>query len=135
MAQTLKSEHGGSNVVIVEDDQELALPLEEREIFDSMLPIAQKKVSYFSPSFPFYFTSTHKKKSLNFLVLLFKKLQSIEEAGSDEAQEASVVVEIKLYHCSDESGTLKVTEVKSGPLLQTDLKSEDTFIVDNGPNG
>jgi len=105
LAQTLKSEHGGSNVVIVEDDQELALPLEEREIFDSMLPIAQKK------------------------------LQSIEEAGSDEAQEASVVVEIKLYHCSDESGTLKVTEVKSGPLLQTDLKSEDTFIVDNGPNG
>ena len=31
---------------------------------------------------------------------------------------------IKLYKCSDESGTLKVTEKKAGPLIKTDLESE-----------
>lgn len=57
------------------------------------------------------------------------------EEDKDEAIEASVTNEIKLYRCSDEDGTLKVTEVKTGPLFQADLVSDDSFIVDNGPNG
>ncbi len=43
--------------------------------------------------------------------------------------------DIKLYKCSDEDGTLKITEVKNGPLMQADVKSEDSFIVDNGNCG
>jgi len=47
LAQALKSEHGSSafsEIVIVEDGQELALPDEERAIFDKFLPIKEKKV-------------------------------------------------------------------------------------------
>ena len=40
-----------------------------------------------------------------------------------------------MYKCSDEDGTLRVTEEKTGPLLQKDLRSEDTFIIDNGNCG
>lgn len=107
LAQTLKSEHGEANsvIVIVEDRQELALPDDERNAFDTLLPIASKK------------------------------LKPIEEARKDEESEAAVVTEIKLFRCSDEDGTLKVTEVKKGPLYQSDLTSDDSFIVDNGPNG
>ena len=39
---------------------------------------------------------------------------------------------IKLYLCSDETGSFKVVELKSGPLNQSDLDSNDSFIVDNG---
>lgn len=46
-----------------------------------------------------------------------------------------MATEIKLYRCSDEDGTLKVIEVKKGPLYQGDLDENDSFIVDNGPNG
>jgi len=62
-------------------------------------------------------------------------LKPLEEARKDEESEAAVVTEIKLFRCSDEDGTLKVTEVKKGPLFQSDLISDDSFIVDNGPNG
>jgi hypothetical protein len=49
--------------------------------------------------------------------------------------ETTTFTEIKLYRCTDEDGTLKVTEIKKGPLFQADLKSEDSFIIDNGANG
>ena len=62
-------------------------------------------------------------------------MKPIEEARKDEESEAAVVTEIKLFRCSDEDGTLKVTEVKKGPLYQSDLNSDDSFFVDNGPNG
>ena len=42
---------------------------------------------------------------------------------------------IKLYVCSDESGSLHIREVKNGPLAQNDLNSSDAFIVDNGKLG
>ena len=40
--------------------------------------------------------------------------------------------EIKLYLCSDETGSFKVEELKGGPLEHSDLDSNDAFIVDNG---
>lgn len=49
--------------------------------------------------------------------------------------ETATFTEIKLYRCTDEDGTLKVTEIKKGPLFQADLNSNDSFIVDNGANG
>lgn len=42
---------------------------------------------------------------------------------------------IKLYRCSDADGKLVLTEVKDGPLVQEDLKSEDSFLIDNGNYG
>ena len=62
-------------------------------------------------------------------------MKPLEEARTDEESEAAVVTEIKLYQCNEEEGTLKVTEIKKGPLYQSDLSSNDSFIVDNGPNG
>ncbi len=35
----------------------------------------------------------------------------------------------------DQDGTLRIKEVKTGPLEQADLLSKDSFIVDNGTFG
>lgn len=106
-AQTLKGEHGMANsvIVILEDGHELALPDGEREVFEALL-------------------SSKNKKELK-----------PASADKDEDLEKASFQEIKLYHCTDEDGTLKVTEVKTGPLFQSDLTSKDAYIVDNGPNG
>ncbi len=50
----------------------------------------------------------------------------------DEKQDVMTRKAIKLYQCSDEDGTLRIREVKGGPLEQGDLLSKDSFIVDNG---
>ena len=42
---------------------------------------------------------------------------------------------IKLYLCSDASGALDIREVKAAPLEQSDLDSNDAFIIDNGRLG
>ena len=34
--------------------------------------------------------------------------------------------------CTDDSDSLRITEVKNGPLYQKDLNSDDAYIVDNG---
>lgn len=36
---------------------------------------------------------------------------------------------LKLYICSDDEGTLKVLEVKCGPLVYSDLTSKDVYII------
>ena len=54
---------------------------------------------------------------------------------SDEKEDARTRKDIKLYRCCDEDGTLRITEVKTGPLFQSDLISADSFIVDNGNCG
>lgn len=36
--------------------------------------------------------------------------------------------ELKLFRCTEESGTLKVTEVKNGPLSQSDLSSDVSIL-------
>jgi hypothetical protein len=51
-------------------------------------------------------------------------VKSPEEAGADDIQEEVDGRTLTLYHCTDEDGTYKVTEVKSGPLEQADLTSE-----------
>ena len=53
----------------------------------------------------------------------------------DKKQDIATRKLIKLYQCSDEDGTLKIREVKGGPLEQSDLLSKDSFIVDNGSFG
>lgn len=105
VAVKLKDEHKASSTVFVDDGREKSLPVCERTVFNEYLKLSDRTV------------------------------KSAEEAGSDDAQEEANRAELTLYQCSDEDGTYKVIEIKSGPLEQGDLKSEDSFIVDNGPAG
>jgi len=105
VAEKLKEEHKASSVVFVDDGKEKSLPVCEQTVFNVYLKLSDRKV------------------------------KSAEEAGCDEAEEAVNRGALTLYQCSDEDGTYKVIEIKSGPLEQSDLKSEDSFIVDNGPAG
>ncbi|KAJ8319925.1 hypothetical protein KUTeg_001512 [Tegillarca granosa] len=72
------------------------------------------------------------KEFEKFLPLSEKNIKTKEEGGTDESAEKNYNKEIKLYVCSDEDGTLKVTEVKGGPLSYKDLNPADAFIIDNG---
>lgn len=94
MAVKLRDEHNASSIVFVDDGKENSLPVCERTVFNAHLSLSNRKV------------------------------KSAEEAGADEVQEEVDQGALTLYHCSDEDGTYKVTEVKSGPLEQTDLTSE-----------
>lgn len=50
--------------------------------------------------------------------------QSLCSASDDDsASEIKERSALRLYKCSDESGTYKVVEVKTGPLLQEDLNT------------
>jgi len=42
---------------------------------------------------------------------------------------------IKLYRCSEQSGKYKVAELKSGPILRSDLTSDSVYLVDQGEAG
>ena len=61
----------------------------------------------------------------------------VRAATPDEDQKMDMMTRkmIKLYICSDESGSLHIRELKNGPLEQSDLDSNDAFIVDNGQLG
>jgi len=52
------------------------------------------------------------------------KEKDLSPVVSDEVTDKERSSEIKLYQCTDESGTLKITEVKTAPLYQTDLNSQ-----------
>ncbi|KAK2720743.1 hypothetical protein QYM36_004582, partial [Artemia franciscana] len=65
--------------------------------------------------------------------LLNLKEKDLSPVVSDEVTDKERSSEIKLYQCTDESGTLKITEVKTAPLYQTDLNSQDVYIIDNLP--
>ncbi len=64
-----------------------------------------------------------------------KQVASASKAHPDEKLDVTLRKQIKLYQCSDEEGTLKIREVKTGPLDQADLLSKDSFILDNGSFG
>lgn len=42
---------------------------------------------------------------------------------------------IKLYRCSEQTGKYKVAEMKSGPILRSDLTSSSVYLVDRGEAG
>lgn len=96
VAQQLKAEHGSAceSVVIVDDGSE------NKDLVGGELDIFEK-----------------------YLPLDEKDVKSQDEVPRDETS-VEQRRELKLYRCSDEDGTLKVTEVKSGPLEQSDLESQ-----------
>ncbi|CAL8087238.1 unnamed protein product [Orchesella dallaii] len=75
------------------------------------------------------------EKQLFETLLPIKDKLHLSPESSDDTADRAVTVEIKLYRCSDDDGTLRVTEVKAGPLHQSDLNSGDSFIIDNGTRG
>lgn len=105
-ARQLRDERGKANIVVVEDEQEKEMTKEEFEEFDKHLPLSSKD-----------------------------QIKSKEEGGADEVAERRSSSELKLYVCSEDEGTLKVSEVKGGPLLKADLDSSESYIIDNGSAG
>jgi len=98
MAQVLKTEHDASGVIFVEEGDEMNLPDVEKRILGVFLdPKGAKDVA------------------------------PAAEDDNDAVVETSARQQLRLYHCSDESGTLKVTEVKTGPLNQSDLTSNVSY--------
>lgn len=94
MAQQLKAEAGGKSVIVfVNDGEEEQLPDIEKQLFEMNLPLKDRN-----------------------------QLKA-ESEYSDDSLDREVQHEIKLYRCSDDDGTLRVTEMKAGPLFQSDLNS------------
>ncbi|XP_043192707.1 advillin-like [Amphibalanus amphitrite] len=104
-AQSIKDDHGGADIIVVESGKEAEMSKNEKALFNKLLPLSDRSV------------------------------RPASAAPSDDKQERRVAEDIRLYRCSDEDGALKVTEVKGGPLLQSDLDKNDTFIIDNGEQG
>jgi len=95
-AKQLRDERGKTNIVIIEDGEEMKMNKDELKLFESKLSLKDKNT----------------KLNLN---------EIIDENDDDKRLDGA---HIKLYKCSDESGTLKVTEKKAGPLVKSDLESE-----------
>ncbi|XP_054284246.1 villin-1-like isoform X2 [Macrosteles quadrilineatus] len=106
VATQLKDEHNAVSIVFVDDGKEEKLLESERMLLGVYLDL-----------------SASARASLR---------EATDDDGKVETKERSA---LKLYKCSDEDGTYKVVEVKTGPLLQTDLNTNDSFIIDNGANG
>lgn len=106
VAIQLRDEHNAVSIVFVDDGKEMELPESERLLLGVYLDL--------SPT----------------------ARQAVKKnAGDDQQVERFERSTLKLYQCSDEDGTYKVVEVKSGPLFQSDLNSNDSFIIDNGALG
>ncbi|XP_061189061.1 advillin-like isoform X1 [Saccostrea echinata] len=105
-ARHLRDERGKANIIVVEDGQEKEMAKDELDEFEKHLPLSSKD-----------------------------QIKSKEEGGADEVAERKGSSELKLYVCSEDDGTLKVSEVKSGPLLKSDLDSGESYIIDNGSAG
>lgn len=99
MAGKLRDEHNASSIVFVDDGQEKSLPACERTVFNEYLNLNDRMV------------------------------KSADEVDGDDAEKEAKRAELTLYQCSDEDGTYKVIEIKSGPLEQGDLKSEVSLKV------
>lgn len=58
------------------------------------------------------------------LRLTERRVKAASEGGSDEKVERQKSAGIKLFLVSDEGGTLKIEEVKAGPLKKCDLDAK-----------
>lgn len=63
------------------------------------------------------------------------KPDSIAAASDDAQHEAKRAENVKLFHLSDESGSVKLTEITERPLAKEMLKEEDAFILNTGATG
>ncbi|KAL4216978.1 hypothetical protein ACF0H5_023435 [Mactra antiquata] len=104
-ARSYRNERSKVNIVCVEEGEENDMTDNEKKMWDALLPLSEKSV------------------------------KSASEGGCDDVAERTNAAAIKLYRCTEEDGTLKVSEVKAGPLVKGDLESCDSYIIDNGAAG
>lgn len=100
VAIQLKDEHNAVSIVFVDDGKENLLPESEKLLLGVYLDL--------NPS------------ARNHLA------ESVDDDMKSEKIERAIV---KLYKCSDEDGTYKVIEVKTGPLLQSDLNTNVSVLA------
>lgn len=105
-AKRFKETYNFRSIIFVDDGYEKTLAVEDIQGLDMYLPLNKRIV----------------------------KPASID-LEDDLAEGEPRRSQLKLYHCSEASGKYRVTEVKSGPLKQSDLNSDDVFIVDNNTFG
>ncbi|XP_065213354.1 villin-1-like isoform X2 [Planococcus citri] len=103
--QEIRDEHNGLSLVFVDDGKETELPDSERTVFSLYL-------------------DTKNRHGLH---------MDTGSAGLPDDNEADSLNggELRLYKCVDEGGTYRIFEIKTGNLHQSDLTSNDTYIVDN----
>ena len=53
-----------------------------------------------------------------------RQVKPASEGGADETVERKKSADIKLFLVSDAGGTLKIEEVKAGPLAKADLNTK-----------
>lgn len=87
-------ERNVSNITFVDDGYEKTLPEEDKNEFNKYLPL-EKRVVY-PPN----------------------------HGASDDENDIYNQTNLRLYHCSDNSGKYRVSEIKSGPIKQADLNSD-----------
>lgn len=92
MATQLKTENNLKNIIFVDDGYEQGLTKEEKVDFERYLSLNTRHV------------------------------MPPEMAGDDTEAEKQFRANLKLYQCQDNSGKYRVTEVKTGPLKQSDLE-------------
>jgi len=63
------------------------------------------------------------------------KPASIAKGVDDKEAEAKRAADIKLFHLSDASGSMQVSEVSERPLKKDMLKEEDAYILSTGATG
>lgn len=90
----MKSENNIPNITFVDDGYEKTLNEEDKKEFNKYLPLEKRMV--YPP----------------------------DHSGDDGDKEKQFRSSIRLYRCSDNSGKYRVTEIKTGPILQTDLNPE-----------
>lgn len=100
IGQEIRDEHHGVSLVFVDDGKEMELPEAERTLFSV----------YLNPK--------------------FRQGLKIDSSNEDENEEIIPNNDLKLYKCAEEAGTYRIFEIKTGKLLQSDLNSNDSYIVD-----
>ncbi|XP_017769751.1 PREDICTED: villin-1 isoform X2 [Nicrophorus vespilloides] len=105
IANQLKTETGIQKITFIDDGYEQTMSASEKSEFQCYLPLDKRHV-------------------------LPPNHDSV-----DEEYEKSYRSTLRLYRCTDSSGKYRVTEIKGGPLLQTDLESDDVYIIDHGIHG
>ncbi|KAK6623318.1 hypothetical protein RUM43_009170 [Polyplax serrata] len=105
VAAQMKNERPARTVVFVDELKETKLGGDDLADFEQHLPLAERVV------------------------------RSADDDISDVKNEVNATEGIKLYKCTDHSGTFQTIFVKDGPLKQADLNSLDTYIIVNNAHG
>ncbi|XP_067686683.1 advillin-like isoform X1 [Haliotis asinina] len=103
-ARSLRDERPGGIVVAVEDGEEEKMTADEKKLFEQHLPLNEKS-----------------------------QVKATDAVACDNVFERKSAENMKLFSCREEDGNLTIKEVKTGPLSRKDMTSDDSFIIDCGP--